>query len=975
MRMNKYLTSTLLAGLFATVGLFSPAMGQEQPLEPQGAWAITKIDRSEQGGNSYCTLSRKYTNGVVLSLGRNQTEEFSLAIDFQKSVFEKDKAVKISLQPGPGQIRAYDMMPTSEKAIVVRLGWDTGFFDVLNQSQQMKVKIADQGYSFAMPEIAKGQDELQACMEDLKTAGKKSGQDVQKTAQTKDVLNAEAMQASNEFSAGKVDANTNSAGSINAQKQKVAEQEKAVVRSFAKSMSEQEGKKVVQTEPPQKPSRPETAPMASAQDGKAAEVQKQLDAMRAQNAALEQKLAMAELEKSKLADPKLLTDAQNKMEQLAAEKARLENNLRESNMKLQTLAATPPVPDKSAEVASLQKMLNVATTENQMLKQKMASVDAQAKAGAPLKSENDSMKLKLASMEQANTKLEQELLAAKMAKIEPTSGEADSKAAAEIATLKKQIADLTAQNTALKNQPPVAPPASAPPSLEVQKQLDAAMAEKKALQDKIALLEKQAAQTKPGDLSKVEEKARELEAKNAQLEESLRQAQVRIGEAAVNTGSKSLRQIAELETKLEAAQKDNLTLAKQLEDMKLKQENNHMAAVAGDWDLEQATKRYNEAQREVRRLGLQIEQASATCNAEKSKIEQMLFDPAVADQKQIERLSELQAQLDEANAKLSDKGLAPVTTAQNNTPAGDSLTPMPVPAVTRYDAVASDVNPAIKKQLADLEAAMGKIKSDNDALRNENASLKARTGNLQQQIADAQGNGARADKVASIQLQMDEMKRQMALKDAQNATYQNQLAQTQQERAALQKQLATVDKVKVTPRVAANEPTVKQYSNIQPAAGSVSGSGVAAPSGSFGKGNVANILQKAGLANGVQKASSGYPGADNYAWVDSSSVKGLASIKAVDGDFNKQVNQYIAYQKSQCRGDFASMPSPAAGSAAKTMALYEMACVGGAQSLSSSVVFYQEGGKFVAISNQTDANDMDVAMDSRDKIAGAIRGM
>ena len=205
MRLNRYLASTLFAGLFVTASFLSPAMGQEQALQPQGAWAITKIDKSTQGGNSYCTLSRKYDNGVVLSLGRNQAEEYSLAIDFQKQVFTKDKSLKINLQPGPGQIRAYDLMPASEKAVVVRLGWDAGFFGALNKSQQMKVKIADKNYAFAMPEIAKGQDDLEECMEGLQAAAKGS-KDGDKTAASnnKDVLNADP-KASKEFDAAKSD--------------------------------------------------------------------------------------------------------------------------------------------------------------------------------------------------------------------------------------------------------------------------------------------------------------------------------------------------------------------------------------------------------------------------------------------------------------------------------------------------------------------------------------------------------------------------------------------------------------------------------------------------------------------------------------------------------------------------------------------------------------------------------------------------
>ncbi len=223
MRINKYLASTLLAG-FISAAVFTPASGQEL-MEPAGAWNISKIDRAAQGKNSYCTLSRKYDSGVILSLGRSQTEEYSVAIDFQKPTFEKDKAVEINLQPGPGQIRAYNMMPASDKALVVRLGWDTGFFDALNQSQQMKVKVGDQKYAFALPEIAKGQANLEDCMEELKTAIKGQGGAPAKMADAKDVLSANPTDSSKDFSARRVE-----------------DQEKQIVQQFAQSIQSQEAK-------------------------------------------------------------------------------------------------------------------------------------------------------------------------------------------------------------------------------------------------------------------------------------------------------------------------------------------------------------------------------------------------------------------------------------------------------------------------------------------------------------------------------------------------------------------------------------------------------------------------------------------------------------------------------------------------------------------------------------------------------------
>lgn len=1140
MRLNRYLASSLFTGLFVTASIFTPAMGQEQALQPQGAWAITKIDRSAQGGNSYCTLSRKYDDGVVLSLGRNQTEEYSLAIDFQKQVFVKDKSLKINLQPGPGQIRAYDMMPTSEKAVVVRLGWDTGFFDALNKSQQMKVKIADKGYAFAMPEISKGQEDLTQCMEGLQAAAKSAKGGDKMAAASKDVLNADP-KANKQFDAVKADDKVNAAVAApkpaipaTPDKELVAQQEKSVLKDFAESIKS--------TEPSlNEDEAPKRRNFANKGDTAA-------------DAKPEGKANIR------------IGGSEEKEEQIAAAKTPIE---------------PPPVAEKAPEL--VKRPAPAAPI--------VAPVVA-AKEAAPMPAP----------------------AAAKMAAMSPAA--AFEKDEAQTKAMQKQIDDLIAQNKALQQK-------TAAPSPEMQQQLAALQAEKSTLQQKLdAAQQDKAKMPKADDLAKTQARITELEAKNAQLEDSLRQAQVRIGETAVNTESRSIKRIAELETKLQAAQNDSLTLAKQLESLRVQQEDKSVTAIAGDWDLEQATKRYNEAEREIRRLGLQLEQERTSCNREKAQIEQMLFDPAVTDQKQIERLSKLEDELKAAQAKVADtqklvqdqvnqqvaaqvaqktqsldaqkagmdaqvanlqKSLADrdasiamlqktaseaqvatadkaklaqqvaelqktlaakdaaaaqkdqqlaalqaapkadpaqvtalqaqiksmadaiaakdkaVIDAQNAAKAAQVAAAQPKvdPAMQAQlaalqaqnkamtDAMAAKdkavidaqnaakaaqvaaaqpkvdpamqaelvalqnhnkkladtlvlrdktiaevqaaaaqpkTDPAVLKQITDLQSSMTAIKADNDALRDQNIVLRQESDKLRLQLADVTTNGgARADQLASLQLQIDTLKRQSATKDTQVATYQNQLASLQQESTQLKNRLSVSDTSRgaSTEEVGALTRQIQQlqkqvsdlqseksrrpdrsamadsYAGITPAAGYASPARVApvqaqpiamSPAGTptgaamagYDKASIQSLLQKSGLnVNGVSKTSSGFAGADNFSWTDSSNVKGLASVKMLStGNFEEMVNQYIAYQKGQCAGDFASMPSPSNGSAAKKMDLYEVACVGAnGNNQSASLVFFEDQGRFIAIANQIQAADMDIAMDSRDKIAGFVRGL
>ncbi len=953
MRIQKLLSGTFFAGLFTASLLFTPAMAGETLPQPQGKWALTKIDRVATSGNSYCTLSHGYADNIVLSLGRNLAEEYSLALDFQKPVFEKDKSLKISLQPGPGQTRAYDLMPASERALVIRLGWDSAFFKTLDQSGSMRISIADKSYAFKLPDIAKGQSDLKDCMEELKLEAAKTNPS--QNVATKDVLLADAG-ASNAsgFTAEKSEEAAPAKSFAKVAKTAEKEAEKmAVVASAPVVKAAQETQQKVQQVPAPKmqpAAIDKVNPALAAQNER---LEKDLQKALAQSKALEEQLGSVQ---KSMADTKPLQDKIAKLEtDIAAKEAAVATTSADLE---KAKAAMAGAATQSAESAALKKQndelqqklaaMEKGTIDAKSLQEKVVSLenDLAAKEAA-LKTVSDSatkgqsstqelMAQKTAELEAAKT--EKERLSAKLAEMEKAGVDTNAQAAkiADLEAKLKSKEDDLAQKTLAANSDKTAQDILAQKTAEIE----ASKIEGKALKDKIAALESQLATQKtaaattpvtplPGsdmEIKKANEKAatfeakvKELEAKNAQLEDTVRQSQTRIAETAVNTETKSVKTIVDLQSKLEAAQKDNIALAKQLDSVKLQQEDKRLNLIAGDWDLEKATKRFNESEREVQRLGLQLEKERTSCNMEKEKIEGMLFDPAVTEQKQIEKLTQLEKELQEAKA----------------------------------------ANPSFvgAQELASL-------KSTVENLQTENADLRAKAGTLSAQLVDTQSNGgARVDQVASTQIEMQELRQQLALKDKQNATYLNQLATLQQQQNMAAKTAANMQ--------------LQKIASIKPAAGApdeVKSMKAAAPASS--QSDVSSLLKQAGLSPAGFKKLGSSGEVEKFSWKDAQNLNGSASVQPMKGKgFDALVTSYIGQQKSACNGDFASMPSPSAGSAAKQMSLYEVACVEGGQSSSASLLFYENKGDFVAISNATDAANMDMAMDSRDRIAQAIRGM
>jgi hypothetical protein len=116
-----------------------------------------------------------------------------------------------------------------------------------------------------------------------------------------------------------------------------------------------------------------------------------------------------------------------------------------------------------------------------------------------------------------------------------------------------------------------------------------------------------------------------------------------------------IQKISDLEAAIAKMKKENDALNADLK-AAMREGKKEIASIAGDnWDLEKATLAYNEADRQLKRLGRQLQQARSQCDAEKQDIEAQLFDPQIASQQQQARLFELEQKLAEAEQKLENQ--------------------------------------------------------------------------------------------------------------------------------------------------------------------------------------------------------------------------------------------------------------------------------------------------------------------------------
>ncbi|MEM6811756.1 MAG: hypothetical protein AAF549_04735 [Pseudomonadota bacterium] len=973
--MKKIFLSSILAGSF----LIAPqvqAQGTLSVLKPTSGWNLT----TPGGATPYCALSRSYDEDIILILGRNQSQEYSLAFDFQKSRLDTEKAYPVTLQPSPGQIRAYELMPPSTNAMVVRLGLDGGFFKAMKGSGVLKTEIDNSSYEFELADIENGIQQLDNCLGKIKG---EAPQIAEFKAEKDDIVEV----AAKDEPAEPIDL-------IRGQDQG-EEEVQAIAEEAAPSIKiERVGQKTVPAV-----ERTEAEPLRRIRDEAPA------------NVAVQEKVEVEEdsaaLEQEKSAPPQeeleaLQAPTEIEPPQMVASQVRRDEIARSSN----TVSRDPNAPQ--------------------------TSIPAAPKEPEP---------------EQEVAKIEEEVRKEITPKVEPKPQEKP-----------KQKPEAIAQKTEEKVDEPTEKFVPRPPATE--KVNVVTTAPQNMREDKSA--------------EAIREEIAILRIENKKLYEEARQARAQIDSVAVEAGTQALKKIREYEKKLEAAKADNIALSKEMEEMRRLKEDGRLNSVSGDWDLEQATKRFNEAEREIQRLGLLLEQQKTAHRAEKIELEKMLFDPAVTEAEQRKKLAALeeklaatQSQLKNARQELETRETAeptiqkvvvpdPVLEEENKRLAAerkrlnDQLLAAQAQLQLAQQAVlekpkteiVTKTDPKIiaeKKQLeqeliqarASLQAAQialknqpqqvvtaadPRVQQNNIKIEELNKKLEIQSKQLQAYKRQSDRDQAEILEFEKLKKQEEERQKQIALakqkeqdalealrvereKEAARleATRQQREVEERNRQIALQKQKeqAALDALKIQKeqeeaRLAQlkaererQEREVRlseqrQSSQIAPSAGrqttsrapvSTEAAAAAAPRApappqiSYGKGELESLLNRSGLSlrNGVAQ------GADNsYRW-SVGAVQGKAVVvpASQNGSISSFAQNYINQAKQACAGEFASLPAGSPNA-------YEIACIGQNANTSSSVVFVQQNNSFIAIDHKTTTDDMDLAMDARDRIANSL---
>jgi hypothetical protein len=348
------------------------------------------------------------------------------------------------------------------------------------------------------------------------------------------------------------------------------------------------------------------------------------DAIKAREKALNDQITMLKSAKDQAGlDAKAMADVQARVAALATENATLKTQLETAQLAAKTAAAIPvpaPMPivaTDDAEKKALKAERDRLAVENTELSKKISAQASDLVSTKTLADEIARLKVERDSLQ---TKLTAALAVPKTAKTDAADAVALADLRAKIDGLERERLELQSK-LLLKDDGHVAPDVA-----DLERRLEMMSAENVKLRADLALA------TMP------ENDMRAAVAAEAPLRQQLR---------TVHADNQALKaKVDEMQKLLDSRQRD--------------EEKTLLGASGQNWDLEKATRRLQETERDVQRLSIALRDQKAQCDAQKKQIEYMLFDPKLAKDGQIALLNSLEDQIAELRAV---KGLPPAAPA------------------------------------------------------------------------------------------------------------------------------------------------------------------------------------------------------------------------------------------------------------------------------------------------------------------------
>ena len=635
----KFSQTLLCAASVLTVATLSPAVADT--FTANGDWIV----RSEDG-QGYCTAVQGFSDGVFLTIGERDDGAISMAFDFQKSVFKVGETQSATIKVN-GVSRTYSNKPRSASTFVLGVGIDDALRNALSAASNLTLSVAGKTHDFKIKNTGRGLATLSECIQTIGEAGPKTVNAPSVAPAQEDVAAAPVPKVEEKFAAPapKIEPATRSEPTVvaaSADNPKASAspsvRDSSINVAYLQEENERLKSALVSTR-----QQLEDVAKSSAGSARTAEMEEKIARYETEIQTLKANIAaQSQLETQVAAQASKSEEVKTLKAELAESQSKAASVQAELEEARKALAATQSaqsaIQESSVEVEGLRTQLQSAN-------QKVAALEAQLKA----------------SSTQNNT-------------VQKTQGDL-AQAQAQIATLEKQLAEKTGALSSVQKPAETAPNALIQANQRVQaleQELATAKTLNANLQSRLTSLQKAPA-TPPmmvqddemiaslkSEAEALENENKNLKAQLATLNQTMTQNAAEIAalqqqppqnDAETEALRKNLRETRE---QLDRLLDENNTLSADLERLQNNAEQDVVANAGNDWNLEKATRRYQEAQREIRRMGALLNQQRGKCESEKKEIEYMLFDPRIAEQKQSIAFEEMESELETARMRIRE---------------------------------------------------------------------------------------------------------------------------------------------------------------------------------------------------------------------------------------------------------------------------------------------------------------------------------
>jgi hypothetical protein len=641
----KYSICCSVLALSAFLGNPYSAQAATMNLAPESEWSVSRVG----GVVPYCTVARKYNHNIVLSFAENANHNLAIGFDFQANKLDPNAVYDVGVETESGTGASFNVHPIGPTAFILGLEDDSVLRNQLWATSNLKISIGEDLYTVGTQGFREGRDLLQSCLTsfDVKDSspdatGPQTSSGNKRAVGTKEITDKSGNKVTivvPESMKGALEnaevGNVNTVTALSGNGGEVADsidddiaadiQDEPVVEDIVE--------KAVETKPqpaevPEDlgPVEPEVADIPVSEDIEEPAVE---------------------------ADEAFVSDEPIVIEDTIEITA--EDNVEEDVVDI-TADVYKNAPQETEEFEALEEDLFSEDADD------ISSIDPQAeKKPLPTQQagdENSSMKLHVPPSDSNSTEMDNdEDVDTNMApitdEIEPimpldknrsvleemkSNGSSQSKRIEEFETLghddvsirdlQKRAEDLIRENDELKQ----------------------------ALSTKLANnITPQAggAGMSAQEIQAIESEIAFLKSENERLNASLKELSLMSGDK-MDMQAALRRQLVDLGDTLEKVASDKAALEIELASIKASAEGD----VNGDNpDLQRMAMegKYQEAQREIRRLAMLMEEQQMKFDQERKKLENMLFDPAVTEEHQRAYVAKLEKELEIANQALSEQ--------------------------------------------------------------------------------------------------------------------------------------------------------------------------------------------------------------------------------------------------------------------------------------------------------------------------------